>query len=85
MSCTRTHTHTHSYKHRALFGYDSTKDDIHPSAGLTFKHSDILLILNGNSDEWWQAALMGNHADNGPQGLTPSKKRYVKLMFAHMY
>ena len=74
--------HTLLYKHRALFDYDSTKDDDRPTAGLTFKHGDILHILNGNNDEWWQAALVGNHADDGPQGLIPSKKRYVKLLFA---
>ena len=73
-----THSYTHSYTHRALFDYDSTKDDDRPTAGLTFKHGDILHILNGNNDEWWQAALVGNHADDGPQGLIPSKKRCVK-------
>jgi len=60
---------------RALFDYDSSKDDDRPSQGLTFKHGDILHILNGSNDEWWQAALVGSHADDGPQGLIPSKKR----------
>ena len=47
---THTHTHTHTYTHThiALFDYDSTKDYMYdrPSAGLTFKYSDILDILN---------------------------------------
>ena len=63
--------------HRALFDYDSSKDDDRPSQGLSFKHGDILHILNGGDDEWWQAAVVGNHADDGPQGLVPSKRRCV--------
>lgn len=62
---------------RALFDHDSSKDDDCPSQGLSFKHGDILHILNGSDEEWWQAALVGNHADDGPQGLIPSKKRLV--------
>ena len=61
---------------RALCDYDSSKDDDRPSQGLSFKHGDILHILNGSDDEWWQAALVGNQADDGPQGLIPSKRRW---------
>ena len=61
---------------RALFDYDSTTDNDCPSHGLSFKHGDILHVLNGSDEEWWQAALVGNHADDGPQGIIPSKKRY---------
>ena len=82
------HVHVHVYMYnsfllpssqtpRALFDYDSSKDDDRPSQGLSFKHGDILHILNGGDEEWWQAAVVGNHADDGPQGLVPSKKRYV--------
>lgn len=60
---------------RALFDYDSTTDDDCPTHGLSFKHGDILHVLNGSDGEWWQAALVGNHADDGPQGLIPSSKR----------
>ncbi len=60
---------------RALFDYDSTKDDDRPSQGLSFKHGDILHILNGSDDEWWQAALVGNHGDDGPPGIVPGRKR----------
>ena len=60
---------------RALFDYDCNKDDDRPSQGLSFKHGDILHILNGSDDEWWQAALVGNHADDGPLGIIPSTKR----------
>ncbi len=63
----------HGY--RALFDFDSTTDDDCPSHGLSFKHGDILHVLNGSDEEWWQAALVGNHADDGPQGIIPSKKR----------
>ena len=60
---------------RALFDYDCNKDDDRPSQGLSFKHGDILHILNGSDDEWWQAALVGNHADDGPSGIIPGRKR----------
>ncbi|XP_064393850.1 disks large 1 tumor suppressor protein-like [Halichondria panicea] len=60
---------------RALFDYDSNKDDDRPSQGLSFKHGDILHVLNGSDDEWWQAALVGNHGDDGPSGIIPGRKR----------
>ena len=63
--------------HRALFDYDAAKDDDRPAQGLSFSHGDILHILNSGDTEWWQAALVGNHADDGPQGLIPSKSRCV--------
>lgn len=63
--------------YRALFDHDAIKDDDCPSYGLSFKHGDILHILNGSDEEWWQAALVGSYADDGPQGLIPSKKRCV--------
>lgn len=55
-------------------------DDDIPSYGLSFKHGDILHVLNGSDEEWWQAALVGNHGDDGPQGIIPSKKRCVTYM-----
>jgi guanylate kinase/C-terminal processing protease CtpA/Prc len=60
---------------RALFDYDANKDDDRPSQGLSFSHGDILHLLNTGDNEWWQAALVGNHAEDGPQGLVPSKSR----------
>lgn len=60
---------------RALFEYNAGKDDDRPAQGLSFSHGDILHILNIGDDEWWQAALVGNHAEDGPQGLIPSKNR----------
>lgn len=66
---------TDTFVFRALFDYDSTADDDCPTHGLSFKHGDILHVLNGSDGEWWQAALVGNHADDGPQGLIPSSKR----------
>ena len=62
---------------RALFDHDAIRDDDCPSYGLSFKHGDVLHILNGSDEEWWQAALVGSYADDGPQGLIPSKKRYT--------
>lgn len=70
---------------RALYDYDSTTDDDCPSHGLSFKHGDILHVLNGSDEEWWQAALVGNHAEDGPQGIIPSKKRYASSMYRHRY
>jgi len=61
---------------RALFDYDHTKDSGLPQPGLSFKHGDVLHVINAGDDDWWQAALVGSHAEDGPKGLIPSKKRY---------
>ena len=60
---------------RALFDYDHTKDSGLPQPGLSFKHGDVLHVINAGDDDWWQAALVGTHAEDGPKGLIPSKKR----------
>ncbi|KAL5476132.1 hypothetical protein EMCRGX_G026040 [Ephydatia muelleri] len=60
---------------RALFDYDASKDDDRPTQGLSFKHGDILHILNGSDEEWWQAAAVNSQAVDGAAGLVPSKKR----------
>ena len=64
---------------RALFDYDHTKDSGLPQPGLSFKHGDVLHVINAGDDDWWQASLVGNHAEDGPKGLIPSKKRYSFL------
>ena len=64
---------------RALFNYDHTKDSGLPQPGLSFKHGDVLHVINAGDDDWWQASLVGNHAEDGPKGLIPSKKRYSFL------
>ena len=69
---------------RALFDHDAIRDDDCPSYGLSFKHGDVLHILNGSDEEWWQAALVGSYADDGPQGLIPSKKRYTIIYINHV-
>lgn len=61
--------------YRALFDYDASKDDDRPTQGLSFKHGDILHILNGSDEEWWQAAAVNSQAVDGAAGLVPSKKR----------
>ncbi|XP_065889304.1 disks large homolog 1-like isoform X2 [Dysidea avara] len=63
---------------RALFDYDHTKDSGLPQPGLSFKHGDVLHVINAGDDDWWQAALVGSHAEDGPKGLIPSKKRVEK-------
>lgn len=60
---------------RALFEYDASKDDDRPSQGLSFKHGDILHVLNGSDKDWWQAALVTGQCEDGQQGLIPSKQR----------
>ena len=74
---------------RALFDHDAIRDDDCPSYGLSFKHGDVLHILNGSDEEWWQAALVGSYADDGPQGLIPSKKRCTmynnRVLHIYMY
>ena len=62
---------------RALFDYDPSKDSGLPQPGLSFKHGDVLHVVNAGDDDWWQAALVGAHAEDGPKGLIPSKKRCV--------
>lgn len=82
MECMLSWPYVFALQYRALFDYDCNKDDDRPSQGLSFKHGDILHILNGSDDEWWQAALVGNHADDGPAGIIPGKKRYI---YIHMW
>ena len=60
---------------RALFDYDASKDTDRPSEGISFKHGDILHVLNGSDEQWWLASLVGPLADDGPQGLIPSRQR----------
>ena len=69
---------------RALFDHDAIRDDDCPSYGLSFKHGDVLHILNGSDEEWWQAALVGSYANDGPQGLIPSKRRYTIIYVNHV-
>ena len=64
---------------RALFDYDPSKDSGLPQPGLGFKHGDVLHVVNAGDDDWWQAALVGAHAEDGPKGLIPSKKRCVHM------
>ena len=60
---------------RALFDHDASKETGCPGEGISFKHGDILHVLNGSDDEWWQACPVGPLADDGPQGLIPSRQR----------
>jgi membrane-associated protease RseP (regulator of RpoE activity) len=60
---------------RALFSYDSSTDADRPGDGISFSQGDILHILNGSDEEWWQAALVGPTADDGSPALIPSKTR----------
>ena len=62
---------------RALFDYDSNKEADRPGEGISFHHGDILHVINGSDEEWWQACLVGSHAEDGPQGLIPSKRRWA--------
>ena len=65
----------HTLTTRALFDYDANKETGCPGEGVSFKHGDILHVHNGSDEEWWQASLVGPLADDGPQGLIPSKQR----------
>ena len=50
-----------------------------PGEAVTFQQGDILHVLNGSDEEWWQAALVGPSAEDGVQGLIPSKQRYYNM------
>lgn len=58
---------------RALFDYDPTEDSIIPckEIGLTFKHGDILQVLDQKDPNWWQAKKVGT---NELPGLIPSQE-----------
>jgi hypothetical protein len=60
---------------RALFDYDKSKDSGLPSAGLSFRHGDILHVTNASDDEWWQARRITAEGIEEGQGVIPSKKR----------
>uniref|UniRef100_A0A1X7SUZ0 Guanylate kinase-like domain-containing protein n=3 Tax=Amphimedon queenslandica TaxID=400682 RepID=A0A1X7SUZ0_AMPQE len=49
-----------------------------PGEAVSFQQGDILHVLNGSDEEWWQAALVGPSAEDGVQGLIPSKQRLEK-------
>ena len=61
--------------HRALFSYDGSSDMDRPGEAVSFQQGDILHVLNGSDEEWWQAAVVGPSAEDGVQGLIPSKQR----------
>lgn len=60
-----------------MFSYDATSDADRPGEGLPFNQGDIIHILNGSDEEWWSAALVGPTAEDGQQGLIPSKRRFM--------
>ena len=70
---------------RALFDYDANKDSGLPQPGLSFKHGDVLHVVNAGDGDWWQAALVGAHAEDGPKGLVPSKKRCFTYVHTHAH
>ena len=63
------------FSFRALFSYDASTDTDRPGDGVSFKQGDILHVINGSDEEWWQAALVGLTAEDGVLGLIPSKGR----------
>ncbi|XP_065177564.1 disks large homolog 4-like [Sycon ciliatum] len=65
---------------RVLFSYDKTRDSGLPSEGLSFRFGDILHVTNAADKEWWQAkhVNLDTNADEGSQGVVPSKERYEK-------
>ena len=63
---------------RALFDYDKTKDPDLPGPGLSFRHGDILHVINAADDEWWQARRVGVDGQDEGRGVIPSKKRVEK-------
>ena len=69
---------------RAMFDYDSNKEADRPGEGISFHHGDILHVINGSDEEWWQACLVGSHAEDGPQGLIPSKRRSASVQTVNL-
>ena len=70
---------------RALFTHDASKDSDRPGEGLSFNHGDILHIVNGSDEEWWQASLVDPDAVDGPAALIPSKKRCIHTVHVYIY
>uniref|UniRef100_A0A3P8YXY4 Discs, large homolog 2 (Drosophila) n=1 Tax=Esox lucius TaxID=8010 RepID=A0A3P8YXY4_ESOLU len=60
---------------RALFDYEKAKDSGLPSQGLSFRHGDILHVINASDDEWWQARRVTPDGDSEEMGVIPSKRR----------
>lgn len=58
---------------RALFDYETSEDTLLPckEIGLSFRHGDILQVVNQKDPNWWQAKIVGS---NGPAGLIPSQE-----------
>jgi guanylate kinase/C-terminal processing protease CtpA/Prc len=70
-----------SFYMKALHDYDATSDNSLPQLGLSFKHGDILHVLNAGSDEWWQAAHVDANLNDGPIALIPSKLKLEKRLW----
>lgn len=58
---------------KAHFSYNPINDRLIPSqeAGLQFQDGDILMILNHDDPNWWQAQIVGDETNR--VGLIPSK------------
>lgn len=65
--------HTSQMFMKAHFSYSPLNDRLIPSkeAGLTFNDGDILMILNHDDPNWWQAQIVGDETNR--VGLIPSK------------
>ncbi|XP_050427061.1 protein PALS2 [Adelges cooleyi] len=66
-------TRTQQCYMRALFDYDPSEDNLIPcrEIGVSFKHGDILQVLDQKDPNWWQAKRVG---ENELPGLIPSQE-----------
>lgn len=67
---------------RALFDYDPNRDEGIPSRGLSFRHGDVLHVINASDDEWWQARRVLGEGEEEGLGIVPSKRRWERKMRA---
>eukprot|EP00117_Sycon_ciliatum_P039774 scpid36247/ scgid29339/ Disks large homolog 2; Postsynaptic density protein 93 len=66
---------------RALFDYDKNVDiGCGQGEGLSFRHGDILYLLNAGEGEWWTARRVNPETGEpeGQTGAVPSRKRVEK-------
>lgn len=62
---------------RVLFNYNAEEEEGHTEDVLSFRQGDILHILNGSGEVWWQAAVVNNQGTDTQVGKVPSRKQII--------
>ncbi|XP_077444229.1 disks large homolog 4-like isoform X2 [Stigmatopora argus] len=73
-----------SFYVRALFDYDKTWDCGVLSQALDFNFGEVLHVIDGSDDEWWQARRINQQGELEELGYIPSKHRVERKEWSRM-